>query len=68
MVHKGTVAAFVATAKALDDPSLPPAGRVVAEIDLRELAGLLDALDFFDVFEIRSPSLSRLVERALVGR
>ena len=61
---RSTVAAFVATVKELEDPSLTPAGRAIAQSNLQELASILDALGLFDVFAVRSPYVAKIVERA----
>lgn len=52
-VRKGTVAAFLANARAFAAPST----RATAEAHMREALPALRALGLFDVFEIRDPEL-----------
>jgi hypothetical protein len=60
-VRKGSVAAFMANARLLDqtEPGSPDAEILGAE--LRELAGPLEALGLFEVFEIRSARVAEAI-------
>ncbi len=59
--RKGTVAAFVANAKLLDDlPSESP-GRAAVLAQLRALAPALRAVGVLDVFTPRSPEVAALL-------
>lgn len=61
-IRKGSVAAFVAGAKALQDASLAPEQMGAVIIDMLDLVPALRALGLFDIFEIRDAALRRIVE------
>jgi len=65
IVRKGSVAAFVANAKALD--ALAPTTSEYAEIatQLQALAPAVAAAGVFDVFELRSAEIAKIVGPAL---
>ena len=56
-VRKGTVGAFLANAKALQDPALTQQARAAALADIQALLPALRALGLFDVLEVRDPQL-----------
>ncbi len=60
--RKGTVAAFVANAKLLDDLPAGSPGREAIVAQLRALAPALRAVGIFDVFTPRSPEVAALVD------
>lgn len=60
-VRKGSVAAFVANAKALDHLPLGAPGREAIVAQLRTLIPVVAAVGVFEVFEPRSPELRALV-------
>lgn len=62
-VRKGSVGAFLANARVLEDVNAPNEERQVARDDLLALVPTLDALGLFDVFELRSPALRDEVAR-----
>ncbi|MCY1206371.1 hypothetical protein D9M72_179370 [compost metagenome] len=62
-VRKGSVGAFLANARLLEDPTATADERRVARDDLAALIPTLDALGLFDVFELRSPALRDEVAR-----
>ncbi|MNK68225.1 hypothetical protein D3C87_875790 [compost metagenome] len=62
-VRKGSVGAFLANARVLEDPNATADERRVARDDLASLIPTLDALGLFDVFELRSPALRDEVAR-----
>ena len=62
-VRKGSVGAFLANARVLEDPDATADERRVARDDLAALIPTLDALGLFDVFELRSPALRDEVAR-----
>ena len=62
-VRKGSVGAFLANARVLEDPNATADERRVARDDLAALIPTLDALGLFDVFELRSPALRDEVAR-----
>lgn len=59
--RKGTVAAFVANAKLLDDLPVGSPEREAVLAQLRELAPALRAVGVLDVFTPRSPEVAALV-------
>jgi len=61
-VRKGTVGAFLANAKILEDPAASAESRAAAEQDIIEALPALDALGLFDVLLIRDEKLRALVE------
>lgn len=63
-VRKGSVGAFLANARLLQDPAASHADRASAERDLRALLPGLHALGLFDVLVPRDPALRQLVERS----
>lgn len=62
-MRKGSVAAFLANAQILADPTSSAQARRSARQDLLDLVPTLDALGLFTVFELRSPDLRALVEQ-----
>lgn len=62
-VRKGSVAAFLANARVLEDASASAEDRQTAQQDLRSLLPTLEALGLFDIFELRSPALHAEVDR-----
>ena len=62
-VRKGSVGAFLANARVLEDPNATADERRSARDDLAALIPTLDALGLFDVFELRSPALRDEVAR-----
>lgn len=63
-VRKGSVGAFLASARDWQDPSSDPATRAIAEADLRALLPGLHALGLFRVLAARDPALQRLIDSA----
>lgn len=61
-LRKGSVGAFLANVRILEDASASAADRQSAEQDMISLIPTLDALGLFDVFELRSPALRARVE------
>jgi len=61
-IRKGTVAAFLANAKAWCDASTDAGARSEAEARIREALPSLRALGLFDVLQVRDPALRALVE------
>jgi len=66
-VRKGSVGAFLANARVLEDANAPADARRIARDDLLSLVPTLDALGLFDVFELRSPALRDEVARHLAA-
>jgi len=66
-IRKGSVGAFLANARILDDPTASTKDRDTAERDLVALLPAMRALGLFDVFAIRDEKLRALVERHLPG-
>lgn len=62
-VRKGSVAAFLANARVLEDANASAEDRQTAHQDLRSLLPTLEALGLFDIFELRSPALRAEVDR-----
>jgi hypothetical protein len=62
-VRKGSVGAFLANVRVLEDANVPADARRIARDDLLSLVPTLDALGLFDVFELRSPALRDEVTR-----
>lgn len=62
-VRKGSVGAFLANVRVLEDTHAPAEERRIARDDLLSLVPTLDALGLFDVFELRSPALRDEVAR-----
>ena len=60
-VRKGTIGAFIQNALALSDPSIDTTTRQRIEDDLINLLPNMEALQAFEVFEIRDPRLQELV-------
>lgn len=56
-VRKGSVAAFVANARTLENDELDGVSRDALITQMRELLPALRAVGVFDVFDLRSPSL-----------
>ncbi len=61
-VRKGSVGAFLANARVLQDPGASAEARKAAADDIGALAPALRALGLFDVLEVRDPQLRALVE------
>ena len=61
-VRKGSVGAFLANAKVLEDPSASAKVRAVAERDIIDALPGLRALGLFDVLSIRNEKLRAFVE------
>lgn len=61
-VRKGSVGAFLANARVLQDPGASAEARAAAADDIGALAPALRALGLFDVLEVRDPQLRALVE------
>jgi hypothetical protein len=64
-IRKGSVGAFLANARILDDPTASAQDRDTAERDLLALLPAMRVLGLFDVFAIRDKKLRALVERHL---
>lgn len=60
-VRKGSVGAFLANARVLQDPCASAGARAAAAGDIEALAPALRALGLFDVLEVRDPQLRALV-------
>lgn len=63
-VRKGSVGAFLANARVLEDAHASPGEKQSARQDLQALVPTLDALGLFEVFALRSPALRAEVEEA----
>ncbi len=63
-VRKGSVAAFVANARILRDPASSPTERREAQAHMVALVPALSAIGLFEIFSIRDPEISALVEEA----
>lgn len=61
-VRKGTVGAFLANAKAFQDPALSGDARDTVLRDIAQQVPALRALGLFDVFDIKHPRLRALVD------
>ncbi|WP_028228495.1 hypothetical protein [Paraburkholderia ferrariae] len=61
-IRKGTVAAFLANARVLIDPTQEPGARDEAEADLIAMLPALRATGLFEVLEIRDPALRAWVQ------
>ncbi|OZE81007.1 hypothetical protein CH305_11605 [Rhodococcus sp. 15-649-2-2] len=64
-IRKGTVAAFVANARALDDAEPGTEAHRELLATLEDLAPQLAAIGLFEVFEPRNPQIAQLVEAAI---
>jgi hypothetical protein len=62
-VRKGTIGAFIQNALILADPATDDTTRQNCRKDLLSLIADLEALQVFDVFELRDPELKKLVHR-----
>jgi hypothetical protein len=67
-LRKGSVAAFLANARILDDPQAAATDQQQAEADLQALLPVLDALGLFEVFEVKPAAARQLVARYLATR
>lgn len=67
-VRKGSVGAFLANARVLQDPATPAGERDAARRDIEALAPGLRALGLFDVLEVRDPQLRALVAQPAPAR
>ncbi|MEU9124380.1 hypothetical protein AB0C96_31740 [Streptomyces sp. NPDC048506] len=63
-VRKGSVAAFVANAKRLDDLTEDTPEYEALLTQMRELAPALHTIGLLDVFEPRSPAVARILADA----
>jgi hypothetical protein len=61
-VRKGSVGAFLANARVLEDPSASAEARAIAERDIIDALPGLRALGLFDVLMIRNERLRAFVE------
>lgn len=61
-VRKGSVGAFLATARQWLNPATPDHQRQRAQQDLRELLPALDALGLFEILEVRDPALRQWLD------
>lgn len=61
-VRKGTVGAFLANARVLQDAAASEAARADAQRDIADALPALRALGLFDVLEIRDAALRAFVE------
>ncbi|WP_041862954.1 hypothetical protein [Bordetella petrii] len=61
-VRKGTVAAFLANARAWADPQADASARDAALRDMRAALPALRALGLFEVLTVRDPALRTLLE------
>ncbi|WP_133647037.1 hypothetical protein [Paraburkholderia flava] len=61
-VRKGTVGAFLANARVLQDAAASEAARADAQRDIADALPALRALGLFDVLEIRDATLRAFVE------
>jgi len=64
-VRKGSVGAFMANVRILQDSASSDSDRAAAEEALSRLVPALQALGLFDLFAIRDPRIAALVERCL---
>jgi hypothetical protein len=62
-VRKGTIGAFIQNALLLADTTTDETTRQKCREDLLSLIADLEALQVFDVFELRDPELKKLVHR-----
>lgn len=62
-VRKGTIGAFIQNALILADKRTDETTRQHCREDLRRLIADLEALQVFEVFELRDPELKKLVHR-----
>ena len=60
-VRKGTIGAFIQNALALADPRTETSTRQTLEAETLELIPSMQALQLFDIFDIRDSELRRLV-------
>lgn len=61
-VRKGTVAAFIASARVFVDPSTPEADRARARQDILDAAPALHALGLLDVMAVKDERVRALVQ------
>ena len=66
-VRKGTVAAFIANAKLLDDMPADDPRTDVIEAELRALAPAVRAVGLLDVFAPRSPRITDILAAGTLG-
>ncbi len=66
-VRKGSVGAFLANARVLEDPDTAGDARAAALRDIETLVPALRALGLFDVLEVRNPQLRALVAQSVPG-
>ncbi|WP_426162340.1 hypothetical protein [Pseudoduganella sp. R-34] len=62
IVRKGTVGAFIVSARTWLDADAAPADRAIAEQDIVAAVPALRALGVLEVLTVRDPHLRRLVE------
>ena len=60
-VRKGTIGAFIQNALALADPRTETNARQILESETLELVPSMQALQIFEIFDIRDAELRRLV-------
>ena len=60
-VRKGTIGAFIQNALALADPRTETNARQILEAETLELIPSMQALQLFDIFDIRDGELRKLV-------
>ncbi|OZG70158.1 hypothetical protein BTA51_27165 [Hahella sp. CCB-MM4] len=61
-IRKGSVGAFLASARVLSDSRVSESDRVMARRDIVELLPGLRAMGLFEVFQVRNEQLRALVE------
>jgi len=64
-IRKGTVAAFVANARALDDAEPGTEAHRELLATLEDLAPQPAAIGLFEVFELRNPDIAHVVEASI---
>ena len=62
LIRKGSVGAFLASARIWCAPDTAPAQRKAAERDILEVLPGLRALGLFEVFSVRNAELQRLID------
>jgi hypothetical protein len=65
LLRKGSVAAFIANAKAIDAEGTPPEVRRACEADLRDLVPVLVEVGVFEVFAVRSSRVQAIMDEVL---
>jgi hypothetical protein len=67
-VRKGSVGAFLANARILQEETATAEAREVARADLIDLVPAMAALGLFELFSIRDPDIAALVEQTILAR